>query len=335
MATFVRIALLSLLLVVPARPEAPDAADTPPFLVAALRRDGIVIPFASFDGKYWRAPWPLDVEPKERPATLDAVPRTWWGKTGPLSQLTAWVNGVSRGVIHLHLGKPAVLRVMCDTRMALATDYRSAEPMPPAAAQPFPKDGLAVSGAQRVDPIQIVAPESPEWTAAMREMTVDFDAAEERAAASFTDWKHPFSKVERRRFRPQIEAMYGAPMDEAGWIAYYLEAVRLYPPGPQDRGCGLITSASGWMAVGPNGKRSFNLRARITYCDREGVRYMLPLGSIKARERSYWAYQMSGYGNESYVIVRPHQKEILTELSYPAGNCPVVMSRDANQGFSP
>lgn len=321
MATFARIAFLLLLLLVPVRRESAGAAETPPSLIAALRRDGIVLPFAAFDGKNWKAPWPLDVEPKERPESLEAVPSEWWGKTGRVSQLTAWANGVSRGVIRVHLGKPAVLHVMCDVRIAIATDYRSPEALPPATVQPYPKDGLAVSGNQRVEPIQVLTPESPEWRAAVQEMTVDFDTAEERAAHTFTAWKHPFDKVERRRFHPQIEAMYGAPMDEAGWNAYYFEAVRLYPPGPDDRGCGLVTSASGWMAVGPNGKRSFNLRARITYCDREGVGYMLPLGLIKAGERSYWAYQMSGYGRESYMIVRPRPKEIPVEVQYPAGDC--------------
>ena len=321
MATFGRIACLLLLLVVPARRELRDAADTPPFLLTALRRDGTVIPFAAFDGKDWRTPWPLDVEPKRRPPALADIPREWWGKIEPPSELTAWVNGVRRGAIHLHMGRPAALRVMCDTRLGIATDYRSPEPLPPASAQPYPKDGVAVSGDVPVEPIQVLTRQSPEWTAATREMTADFDEAEERAAHTFTDWKHPFSKVERRRFRPEIEAMYGAPMDEAGWTAYYFEAVRLYPPGPADGRCGLVTSAGGWMAVGPNGKRSFVLRARITYCDREGVMYMLPLGLIKARGRTYWAYQMSGYGRENYVIARPRPKDIVTELQYPAGDC--------------
>jgi hypothetical protein len=321
MANLARLAFLLGLLVLPVHGEAPDAPDALPFLVAALRRDGVVIPFAAFDGKSWKAPWPLDVDPKDMPESLQDIPRGWWGRFGQPSELTPWANGVNRGVVRLHLEKPALLHVMCSTRVGIATDHRSPQPLPQPGAQPYPKDGLAVSGDQRVEPIQILTPESPEWAAALREMTVDFDAAEERAARTFTDWKHPFSGVERRRFRPQIEELFAAPMDEAGWTAYYLEAVRLYPPGPDDRGCGLVTSASGWMAVGPNGKRSFNLRARITYCDRDGVRYMLPLGLIKARDRSYWVYQMAGYGRESYVIVRPRPKEIITELQYPAGYC--------------
>ncbi len=321
MATSARLGVLLLLLVLPARPEVTDDGDAP-FLVAALRRDGTVIPFAAFDGKNWKAPWPEEVEQKPLPAELASIPREWWGKPGPLTQLTAWANGVNRGVIHLHPGRAVRLHIMCDTRAGLASDYRSPEEVSPLAGQPYPKDGLAVSGNQRVDRIRILTAESPEWAAAAREMTVDFDEAEERAARSFLEWKHPFSKVARRRYRPQIEAMYGAPMDEAGWTAYYLEAVREYPPGPDDRGCGLVTSAGGWMAVAPNGKRSFNLRARITYCDREGVAYMLPLGLIAARERNYWVYQMSRYGREAYLIVRPHRDQVVSEVQYSAGTCP-------------
>lgn len=322
MRTSVRLAFLLLLLAVPARREAAGDAQTAPFLVAVLRRDGIVIPFAAFDGKNWSASWPTDVESADRPATLQTVPRDWWGKTGPLFRLTAWANGVSRGLILLHLGKPALLHVMCDTRLGLATDYRSPGEVPSILTQPYPKDGVAVSGDQRVEPIQLLTAASPEWTAASTEMTADFDEAEERAAHTFLDWKHPFNKVQRRRYRPQIETMYAAPMDEPGWMAYYLEAVRLYPPGPDDRGCGLVTSAGGWMVVGPNGKRSFRLYARITYCDRQGMLYMLPLGLIKARDRSYWVYQMSGYGREGYLIGRPRPKETITELQYVGGTCP-------------
>jgi hypothetical protein len=297
--------------------------DSSPFLVGALRRDGVVIPFAAFDGKNWKAPWPeaLNVAGEDVPPDLAMVPRDWWGKTGPLSQLAAWVNGASRGVIHLIPGPLARLRVMCSARLGIRSDYRSSDSPAPPTAQPYPKDGLAISGDQRIDPIQILNPESPEWTAATREMTLDFDEAEERAARSFMDWRHPFPKVERRRYAPRIEAMYGAPMDETGWNAYYLEAVRLYPPGPEDRGCGLVASASGWMKMGPNAKRSFDLQARITYCDREGVGYMLPLGLIKANERNYWAYQISGFGRESYVIARPRPKEIVLEVLYSGGRC--------------
>ena len=34
------------------------AAERPKFSLAALRRDGVMIPFASFDGRAWSLHWP-------------------------------------------------------------------------------------------------------------------------------------------------------------------------------------------------------------------------------------------------------------------------------------
>src|SRR5947207_6977255 len=108
-----RIALLLLVIVVlPARRAISDAADSAPFFLSVLRRDGIVIPIAAFDGKSWTMSWPEVVERADMPSDLGAVPRNWWGKTGLLTQLVAWANGASRGVIHLHLGKPVRLHIM-------------------------------------------------------------------------------------------------------------------------------------------------------------------------------------------------------------------------------
>jgi hypothetical protein len=315
-----RLALLVLLLVAPAPLTSADMDNGAPFLVAVLRRDGTVIPFATFDGKEWKRPWPEDVRYMDVPIDLANVPRGWWGKSGPVAQLTAWLNGVNRGPVRL--ARPAMLRLMCAMRIGVRSDYQSAEPAPPPAVQPYPKDGLAVSGDQRVDPIEIVPPRAPEWTAAASAIAAEFDDAEERAVRAILAWKHPIKRAERRNVPVELEAMYRAPMDDAGWTAYYVEAVKHYPPEPEDRGCGLMTSVGGWMAVDPAGKRSIKLNARVTYCDRQGVTYMLPLGLIRANGRNYWAFQRSGYGREGYVISRPRPKETVSEVLYTAGNCP-------------
>jgi len=110
-------------------------------------------------------------------------------------------------------------------------------------------------------------------------------------------------------------------MDEPGWTAYYIEAVKRYEPEPEDEGCGLVTSASGWMVVAPDGKRSATLAARVTYCDRRDVAYMLPLGLVPVQGRSYWAFQLSGYGREGYLVVRPTPKRIESDVKYSAGVC--------------
>jgi hypothetical protein len=294
--------------------------DTPPFLVGVLRRDGIVSPFAAFDGKNWSVPWPANLRFLEIPIGLDSVPSKWWGKGGPVAQVTAWIDGVNRGT--LKVNKPTVVPVMCASQLGLASDYRSPQPVPPLMVQPFPKDGLAVSGAQRVEPIETLAATSPDWGATGPLLREPFDQAEEDAIRAFTAWKHPVRKEDRRKLAIELETMYRAPMDEPGWTASYVEAVRRFPPGPDDDDCGLMTSARGWIIAGPGGKRTVKLTARVTYCDRRGMIYMLPLGLLKTRGRTYWAYQLSGYGQEAYVIAHPQPKVVMMEAIYSPGGCP-------------
>jgi hypothetical protein len=311
--------LLASLLTQVAPPPAPKAADPEPFVLGILRRDGVVSPFAAFDGKYWSAPWPDTLRYLEIPITLDGVPRKWWGKGGPPTDMTIWADGARRGT--LQLVRPATLRVMCATRLALTSSYRSSEPAPPPVEQPYPKDGLVISGGQKIDAIEVVPRTSPVWVPAALALIEPFDRAELAAINLFTDWKHPLSRADRRKVPVELETMYRAPMDEPGWTAYYMEAVKRYPPGPEDGDCGLVTSAAGFMATGPGGKHWVRLHARVAYCDRAGSTYMLPLGLIKARGRSNWIYQLSGYDREGYIVVHPTPTVVEPVVQYLAGTC--------------
>ena len=296
-----------------------ERGDSAAFTVAVLRRDGIVSPFAVFDGKQWTTPWPSDLHSLDLPIDMNAIPQKWWGKSGPVSEMNAWVDGVNRGPIHLERSR--VLPLMCEPRVALVSDYRSTEAAPSSPEPPFPKDGLAISGTQPVGRIEILSSDSPEWTPTATFLAAEFDSAENAAIEAFTAWKHPVPRAARRKLSVELEALYRAPMDAPGWTAYYLEAVKRYPPGPEDDECGLVTSASGWMAVGPDGKRSAKLAAEVTYCDRRDVTYMLPLGLLTVDAKTFWAFQLSGYGREGYAIVRPTPKRLESHVKYSAGVC--------------
>jgi hypothetical protein len=109
------------------------------FGLAVLRRDGMLIPFASFDGKKWSVDWPASDTGVPLPIGMDDVPRRWWGAPGPGASWTAWIlDGPARP---LRLLKPAHIPVFCGGRLALATDYRGGafDPREPT----VPKDSLA------------------------------------------------------------------------------------------------------------------------------------------------------------------------------------------------
>jgi hypothetical protein len=295
-------------------------ADSGAFTLGVLRRDGMVLPFAAYDGRQWQAPWPADPRYAELPISLDSIDRDWWGRAGPPQSMTLWTDGKPRG--ELKLLAPVMLRLPCGVRLGLSTNYHPAQVPPPPTEQPFPKDGLVISGAQAIGTVETMPAQSPEREALQKSMAEEFDKEENLAANQFTSWRHPVKRQDRRQIPIEIEALYRAPMDDAGWTAYYVEAVRRYDPRPEDEGCGLLTLARGWLRTGPKGQGDAELSAQITYCDRYGMTYMLPLGLVKVRSGTYWIYQVAGYEREAYMIAKPTRRSNERILSYPAVLCP-------------
>ncbi len=143
----------------------------------------------------------------------------WWGKTGPPAEMAAWIGGVNRGPIHLL--HPVVLRVMCESRIGLVSDYRPDQPAAPPFLQPYPKDGLAVTGTQRVERLKSCLPSRPNGLP-RRLLNEEFDRAEQEASGAHA-LEDPIPRSFRRKTPVEIEAMYRAPMDEAAG-RYYVEA---------------------------------------------------------------------------------------------------------------
>src|SRR5215208_1049335 len=77
-------------------PPEPVSADRRPFLLGVLRRDGVVSPFAAFDGSSWKAPWPVGIRSVDLPISIDAIPKSWWGKSGAPASMTVWADGAAR-----------------------------------------------------------------------------------------------------------------------------------------------------------------------------------------------------------------------------------------------
>lgn len=284
----------------PAREERPERG-----MLAVLRRDGIMIPFAVFKGNDWSAPWPINLFSVELPATMSAIPNGWWGGE-PYPQWSAVIAGGA--VVPLQLQVPIVLPVCQERRVGIRTNYRSPETSPAIVVQPFPKDGLAVTSGVRVDPIEIVdanAPERPRFALAL---AAAIDDAEEKTISTLrrkTHFDHPVDRDVRRKVVAQLEAWYRAPMDAHGWTQSWIEAAKRYPPGPEDEGCGLETVVSGWVQENAIEKAPrAELTARVTYCDRDGVTYMLPFGIVRTRSRQHWVYQLSGIGQEWYQVTQ-------------------------------
>lgn len=317
----ITLGMLAVLLVLE-RPAPARQDDDSKFALAVLRRDGGVLPFATFDDGRWRARWPAEIRNVELPISLEDVPENWWGFEPPPTAMTIWRDGKPAGSVKLT--GLTMTRPMCEPRVTLKSDYKPATTPPPPFEMPYPKDGLLTSGNLPIERIETVERGSADWNRIVLAIKPDFDREETRASRSFNSWTHPVEEDRRKLMPIAVEALYRAPTEDPRWTAYYVEAVRQYPPGRQDEdGCGLATFGQGWVLMDEK-KTDFKIRlsAQVTYCDRKGVGYMLPFGLIRADEKVYWIYQFSGFEEEWYEVVEPTRGGIRGQVAYRVGTCP-------------
>jgi len=304
-----------------------DAAVADRGMLAVVRRDGLLIPFAAFRGSHWSAPWPAGTRGVELPADFSSIPGDWWNDDKPR---TGWSLHLADGTTKpVSVTAPHIYRAFCSTRVGLVTDYTSAEPLPPPLPppNPFPKDGLALSPDLPLSPIDTVPLTSPDVPKLLETLKPDLDKAETDTVTlirSSVGWRHP-EPTRQRNGRPvTLEAWYRAPLeDDPDWVQSYIEAVRSYPPQEHEQDCGLVTFFSGWVQQNRRdpSKNKSTISARVTYCDRKGVTYMLPFGRIRVDGKEHWVYQLSGFEEEWYVVARIEPRKLTFMAQVLGGFC--------------
>jgi hypothetical protein len=294
---------------------APAAADTPAFTVGVLRRDAIIVPFATYDGKKWRADWP---EPKTKydvPVNLTSVPKGWWGPIGPRETWQAWTADDQPRLVKVL--QPDWLAAHCQRLIGLRTDYRSHEPPPPPTVWPYPKDGLAVSPPQPIERIDIVAAGDPERALLAPVVTETFNRTE---SALERRQDHPVERADREKLAPTIEAVYAAGDHRR---VVYVEAAREYSGGRDPSGgCRAVAFGGGWFERDRDGKYTpLHTYVMVLDCDRSLASYMLPLGVVRMAGRTFWLAQFSGWEGEQYEVLEITPKGIDRVVTRLGGAC--------------
>jgi len=280
------------------------------FAVGVLRRDGIVIPYASFDGKRWSAPWPLPDSDRAIPINLISVPKNWWGKAGIRDSWQAWVDGATQT---LHVQQPDVVKTHCTRQIGLRTDYRPVEPPPPPDVQPYPKDGLAISPSHELQRIAILSPGATELLPLWPAVRDAFNQAERETASH---GNYPISEKVRERYDPQIEAAYAYGTDPR---VYYVESTRAYRTVGNDD-CA-YAFGTGWFMKSGDSYKPLVMSVELLGCDRYGASYMLPFGVMSIGGHTYWLAQFSGWDDERFVVLDVKQKTVEAVVNVWEGGC--------------
>lgn len=282
-----------------------------PFTVGALRRDGIIIPFAAFDGTRWSNRWPMPTRDPSVPINLISVPSRWWGPAGPRETWQVWTAATPPKTVRVT--QPDIVDVHCTQQIGLRTDYRPAEPPPPWSEQPYPKDGIAVSPPQRLDRVTILQPAAPELLPLAPVLRDAFDKAERQTASSF---QVPYSQRARERVDPGIEAAYAYGAEPR---MYYVESSRVYRRLGEGT-CG-IGFGTGWFRRSGTAFAPLAMTVDELPCDKYGATYMYPFGTMTLGGRTYWIAQFSGWDHERFVVVETRPKGVEAVVNAWGGGC--------------
>jgi hypothetical protein len=305
-----------------------NASSAPEHLVVGVvRNDGLLLPFAAFDGRKWSAPWPSGIGGPggpDLPVSAASIPDKWWGGDQPGSW-NLWPRDAG-SPRRITLQSLAMMRVGASRQLGFRTDQPPVPPPVPPFALPFPKVGLAIAGDAQLAPIASVSSLSAQWKTLTASLRQEIDKAEERSIRLLhgnARWNHPFKPEQRARVQPELEAWYVSRLPDSPVNLSYVEAVKKYPALPADDGCGLETFVSGWLHYG-DGQQSLHaqLKAVITYCDRRSVSYMLPFGQLRLAGKAYWVVQMSGRDHEWYAVAEGGPDQVKYVAEYQAGRIP-------------
>jgi len=292
------------------------AADDPRpvFGVGVLRRDGIVIPFAAYDGKRWETSWPAPKVDMIVPVDLRAVPSRWWGPTQALRAWDAWIGRATPQ--SLDVTQLDWVDVHCLRQVGLKTTYRSDKPVPAPTIQPYPKDGFVVSPPQAVEPIELLSPSDREVQAIAPDLLVAFNKAEREVELRYG---HSIERRAREGIAPEIEAVYAYGRDPR---VFYIEAMRPYRKLGQAAGeCVEVAFGTGWFSRERETTRSLSTVLDLLRCDRYGASYMFPFGVLRLNGKLFWLAQFSGWDRERYVVVEVKQKAVEARINVFGGGC--------------
>jgi hypothetical protein len=292
------------------------------FTIGVLRRDALIVPFATYDGKGWKNYWPAPPESADVPISVRSVSKRWWGPAGPRETWQIWTPDNPPRMVKVR--QPDWASSYCHKVVGLRTDYQPRFRPPPLSVNPYPKDGLAVSPPRPVEPIEIVAPDSRERDDVVEGLHKRFRELERqllnslpvRHANNPRQIPEPPNERELLSMPPMaLEALYAYGTSRR---TYFVEGAREYKRGGACTAVVLVTG----LVVRDSGKFSTEgLRLGLSSCDRSGATYMLPLGVMSLPTGTYWIAQISGWNGESYRIIDIAPGSKAANLSMPGGGC--------------
>jgi len=289
------------------------------FTLGVVRRDGILVPIASYDNGHWYRRWPLPSAERDVPMSLGNVPAEWWGVEGAASKWTLWTpDGKSRP---LQVAAPLAFGAHCLMNVGLRTDYRTLLPRPPLEQHHYPKDGIATTGTVPIESVKVITSDTPTWKTFEPLITPHVSRLEVPLLSRIP----MYAAIERSVTPVKLEVLCLASGQSPNTYAAYFEASRRYSPPDTSvpNPCGVVTFAQGWAHRAASGAGTLDrqVHAQVTDCSMWDVEFRGPLGMVRVDGTPIWIMEVSRWGAERYELVRVTDTSVSVLLSVPGGSC--------------
>jgi hypothetical protein len=274
--------------------------------LASVTSDGMLVPFAVYDGKNWLTPWPEPgssaVDSIENPTAeqLEALPTFW--KTKGLQVPKVWRLWLSDGTgpSHISVLKRVGYEAGCERQAGLVTDFKHEPNLH--LTRYLASDG-PVSIEHPID-LRTAETRAAGWEDVVEAIMKAFPLHEERAIAEWRKGGAAFnlSRTARLAQPIQLRKLY-AHRDGRRRVVFF-EGVREYNVPLSEPGCNGKTFFSGW-AISDNGAAPV-IRggpAVVTDCDEMETTRAVPLGVIRGVADGLWILNNQYYESDALSIV--------------------------------
>ena len=276
-------------------------------VVAIVREDGVIVPFAEYRSDTWVLP---GVELTNR-----ATP--WFNTPEPAPTTWAFPSIQSAGVIITT--DATKVATHCESYFGLASDYRGRAVPANTAHRNI---GAAVSGAGQVEgPIALDAAD-PAAAAILALVRSRFDGAE--SAALSAEPVLTAGGAERARVPLAFPKILRSRSRIEGRSLFFVEAARRYREhAPRaDPGCAPESVWQAWLSQDAAGVITFLHSAMtLTDCDHKNLARVTPFAIASIDGRWFIVGEELGYESERYVIFEIEPRAIVRRVAVWAGGC--------------
>lgn len=278
----------------------PAAQAPTPLAIALVRADGILVPLAVFENGTWTEAWPEPADGTKLDAMIASLPNYWRKKQTQVPE--AW-HLLRRGIspVRTNVLTPVLFDEHCGHQVGLLTD------LPARKADSHVKRIAADRPVPSEVPVDLSA--SPKARAGWEDL---IEAARSeilrQESVAISNWEAEWkakSQLEptARRAPVRIPTLYAYRANGIRVLYYQGERRYAVPISNTPRADRSELVASGWIHASDGATpKAIRVRAVITDRDRQTTLTMVPLGVVRAGERTFWISQDHGYESEAVSL---------------------------------